>query len=130
MNISRKNVTKFFSTTSPSFRAQYLDDHSSKSNEPRIVGNYTSKTFCAYKIWRKWSSERPPNSSTKIGLEIKIRQKKRTSEVAKWEASISVYTPPPPQISEKNHEEKEWKNIEIGRKKWENFGKIPLEILF
>ena len=35
----------------------------------------------------------------------------------KWEASISVYTPPPPPISEKNHEEKEWKNIEIGRKK-------------
>ena len=102
MNISRKNVTKFFSTTSPSFRAQYLDDHSSKSNEPRIVGNYTSKTFCAYKIWRKWSSERPPNSSTKIGLEIKIRQKKRTSEVAKWEASISVYTHPPPNFWEKS----------------------------
>ena len=46
----KKKCPEFFNFVSPSFRAWFLNDHSSKLNEARLIRNYTSRAFRAYKI--------------------------------------------------------------------------------
>ena len=87
-----KNVTKFFSLASHSFRARYLYNCSSKLSDARNIGNYTSRAFRAYKFRRKRNSERPPNNNKDRARNQK-NTKKWLMRWQKWKVAL-VYQPP------------------------------------